>query len=62
MKKVKYLAKGDKIREQGVVLMVLKNPIPLGKDSIYKVSCMKDDGKEAVFIVEGNIKLEVING
>ena len=62
MKKSKYLLVGDKIKEKGLVLTVIKTPVPMGKDSIYQVKCVKENGETATFVVGGNIKLEVING
>ena len=62
MKKAKYLLVGDKIKEKGVVLTVVKTPVPMGKNSIYQVKCVKENGETATFVVEGNTKIEVING
>lgn len=60
MKKVKYLSVGDKISQENEVLTVVQKTIPIGRNSIYQVKCVKSSGESATVIAEGNLKIELV--
>lgn len=60
MKKVKYLSVGDKISQENEVLTVVQTTIPIGRNSIYQVKCVKANGESATVIAEGNLKIELL--